>query len=60
MVSIVQNLKGGRGTVSPKMGVWLKVSRQRLRVGVLGGDLKEKTVSCEPQNDFIFYLKKSF
>ncbi|GFP28386.1 hypothetical protein HKBW3S43_01347, partial [Candidatus Hakubella thermalkaliphila] len=23
MVCIVQNLKGGRGTVSPKMGVWL-------------------------------------
>jgi len=33
---------------------------KRLRVGVLGGGLKEKTVSCEPQNDFIFHLKKSF
>jgi hypothetical protein len=35
VVSIVQNLNWGRGTVSPKIGVWLKVSRQRLGVGVL-------------------------
>ncbi len=34
--------------------------RKRLRVGVLGGDLKEKTVSCEPIDAVVFHLKKSF
>lgn len=33
---------------------------KRLRVGVLGGDLKEKTVSCEPINSSDSSTLKSF
>ena len=59
LLDTIESGRTGRLHLFLKWGVNARVGR-KIRVEVLGGDLKKETVSCEPQNDFIFHLKKSF